>query len=44
METSKNKVLSKIDKFYELKIHNKLAVMPFIVAGDQILRLHQRFY
>ncbi len=32
---TKNDPLSKIDKkFFELKNHNKLALMPFIMAGD----------
>ena len=30
-----NETLSKIDKkFNELKINNKLALMPFVIAGD----------
>ena len=35
MEISKNKSLSKVDKkFFELKNNKKLALMPFIMAGD----------
>ena len=35
MQITKNESLSKIDKkFFELKNHNKLALMPFIMAGD----------
>ena len=35
MESTENKSLSKVDeKFYELKNNKKLALMPFIMAGD----------
>jgi len=35
MQITKNECLSKVDeKFYELKKNKKLALMPFIVAGD----------
>ena len=35
MHTTKNKALSKVDeKFYELKNNKKIALMPFIMAGD----------
>ena len=35
MQITKNESLSKVDqKFYELKNNNKLALMPFIMAGD----------
>ena len=35
IEISKNKSLSKVDKkFYDLKKNAKLALMPFIMAGD----------
>ena len=35
MESTENKALSKVDeKFYELKNDKKLALMPFIMAGD----------
>ncbi len=35
MPMDKNETLSKIDKkFNELKINNKLALMPFLIAGD----------
>ena len=35
MQITKNGSLSKVDvKFYELKINKKLALMPFIMAGD----------
>ena len=35
MEISNNKTLSKVDeKFYELKKNKRIALMPFIMAGD----------
>ena len=35
MEMTKNQVLSSVDeKFYELKNNKKIALMPFIMAGD----------
>ena len=35
MQINKNESLSKVDeKFYELKNNKKLALMPFIMAGD----------
>ena len=35
MQITKNGSLSKVDlKFYELKNNKKLALMPFIMAGD----------
>ena len=35
MQFTKNESLSKVDeKFYELKKNKKLALMPFIMAGD----------
>jgi len=35
LQVIKNEALSKVDKkFYELKKNNKLALMPFIMAGD----------
>ena len=35
MQITKNQNLSKVDeKFYELKKNKKLALIPFIVAGD----------
>jgi len=35
MQMTKNEALSKVDeKFYELKNNKKLALMPFIMAGD----------
>ena len=35
MEMAKNQALSKVDeKFYELKNNKKIALMPFIMAGD----------
>ena len=35
MQITKNESLSKVDeKFCELKKNNKLALMPFIMAGD----------
>jgi tryptophan synthase alpha chain len=35
MQIIKNKILSKVDeKFYELKKNKKIALMPFIMAGD----------
>ena len=35
MQISKNEYLSKIDeKFIELRNNKKLALMPFIMAGD----------
>ena len=35
MQITNNESLSKVDeKFYELKINKKLALMPFIMAGD----------
>ena len=35
MQITKNESLSKVDeKFCELKNNNKLALMPFIMAGD----------
>ena len=35
MQTSKNESSSKVDeKFYELKNNKKIALMPFIMAGD----------
>jgi len=35
MQISQNKTLSKIEeKFFELKNNKKLALMPFIIAGD----------
>ena len=40
MKITKNEVLSKIDKkFYELKKNNKLALMPFIMAGDPNIQI-----
>ena len=35
MQITKNESLSKVDeKFCDLKKNNKLALMPFIMAGD----------
>ena len=35
MEMTKNQALSSVDeKFYELKNNKKIALMPFIMAGD----------
>ena len=35
MQINKNESLSKVEqKFYELKNNKKLALMPFIIAGD----------
>jgi len=35
MQITKNESLSKVDeKFYELKKNKKIALMPFIMAGD----------
>jgi len=35
MQLTKNESLSKVDKkFHELKNNKKLALMPFIMAGD----------
>ena len=35
MQITKNESLSKVDeKFYELKKNKKLALMPFVMAGD----------
>ena len=35
MQMTKNEALSRVDeKFYELKNNKKLALMPFIMAGD----------
>ena len=40
MQITKNQTLSKVDeKFYELKNSKKLALMPFIMAGDPTLSL-----
>jgi len=40
MQAAKNKSLSKLDeKFYELKKNKKLALMPFIMAGDPNIKL-----
>ena len=45
MQITKNESLSKVDeKFCDLKIKQKLALMPFIMAGDPNIEIRLRSY